>query len=126
MEGRVKERWRWNSKLGRLVQVDLGREDETPVAPAVFGDLPDYTSPIDGRLISGKAQRREDLKRNGCRPYEEGERQEAQRRREQDDARLERNVNETVERWWHEAPTQKREALARDLMAGADVNLERR
>jgi hypothetical protein len=28
-----------------------------------MGDLPAYTSPIDGRLVDGRAQRREDLKR---------------------------------------------------------------
>jgi len=36
-----------------------------------------YTSPIDDRPITSKQARVEDLKRNGCRPYETGEKEEA-------------------------------------------------
>jgi hypothetical protein len=32
----------------------------------VVSDLPDYASPIDGKIVSGRAARREDLKKNGC------------------------------------------------------------
>lgn len=39
-------------------------------APSVQVDIGGYTSPIDGRWIEGKAARREDLKRNNCRPWE--------------------------------------------------------
>jgi hypothetical protein len=35
-------------------------------APQVISDTPEYRSPIDGRLIDGRAARREDLKRNDC------------------------------------------------------------
>lgn len=35
-------------------------------APLVMPDTPTYLSPIDGREISGRAARREDLKRNNC------------------------------------------------------------
>lgn len=37
-----------------------------PVTPMIIRDIPDYRSPIDGRLISGRTQRREDLIRNDC------------------------------------------------------------
>jgi hypothetical protein len=45
----------------------------------IMRDTPEYVSPIcneDGRhpLIDGRAARREDLKRNGCREYDPGER----------------------------------------------------
>lgn len=39
--------------------------DEIAV-PAVLSDIPEYTSPIDGRLITSRSHRREDLKRNNC------------------------------------------------------------
>lgn len=39
-------------------------------APRVEPDLPSYTSPIDGRWIDGRKARNEDLKRNGCIPYD--------------------------------------------------------
>lgn len=33
-------------------------------------DIPDYVSPVTGKLVSGRVARREDLKRNGCIEYE--------------------------------------------------------
>lgn len=38
--------------------------------PYVVGDIPDYVSMASGKLVSGRVQRREDLKRTGCVPYE--------------------------------------------------------
>jgi hypothetical protein len=34
--------------------------------PTVISDIPEYASPIDGRLISSRSARREDLKRHNC------------------------------------------------------------
>jgi len=34
-------------------------------APIVRSDIPEYRSPIDGKLISSRSTRREDLKKNG-------------------------------------------------------------
>ena len=45
-----------------LVDANTYQEPESN-APFVFGDTPEYTSPIDGRLIDGRKQRREDLRR---------------------------------------------------------------
>ncbi len=39
-------------------------------APAVISDIPEYASPIDGRMITSRTHRREDLKRNNCVEYE--------------------------------------------------------
>lgn len=36
------------------------------VAPMVVPDIPDYRSPIDGRVIGSRSARREDLARNNC------------------------------------------------------------
>ena len=36
----------------------------------IIKPMPEYRSPIDGRLITTKHERREDLKRNGCYEYE--------------------------------------------------------
>ena len=38
--------------------------------PFVVSDIPDYRSPVDGRLISGRSQRREDLIRNNAVEWE--------------------------------------------------------
>lgn len=40
------------------------------VMPMVRSDIEPYASPIDGRMITSRSERREDLARNGCVPYE--------------------------------------------------------
>ncbi|HXF89586.1 MAG TPA: hypothetical protein VNK48_14620 [Xanthobacteraceae bacterium] len=54
--------WR-DKKTGRPIR------DKYPDAicqPYVLSDIPEYRSPIDGRLIASRSHRREDLRRNGC------------------------------------------------------------
>ena len=34
--------------------------------PYIVGDIPEYRSPIDGRLIGSRSERRDDLKRHNC------------------------------------------------------------
>lgn len=71
------------------------RDMELRIMPtAVHADLPGYQSPIDGRWIEGRAARNEDLKRNGCRPWEglATEQAEAAKAREAADAQLERTL----------------------------------
>jgi len=42
-----------------------------PIAvPYIMSDIPEYRSPVDGRVIGSRTQRRDDLKRNGCVEYE--------------------------------------------------------
>lgn len=36
------------------------------VMPSVQSDIPEYLSPIDGKPITSRSHRREDLKRNNC------------------------------------------------------------
>lgn len=58
-----------------------GNSMERVIVPAmVHMDIPAYQSPIDGREVRGRRARNEDLKRNGCRPWEglEAEKQHAQ------------------------------------------------
>lgn len=38
--------------------------------PMVQSDIEPYASPVDGRMITSRTQRRDDLARNGCVPYE--------------------------------------------------------
>jgi hypothetical protein len=40
--------------------------------PYIIGDIPDYVSPIDGKPITSRTHRREDLKRNDCVEWEPG------------------------------------------------------
>ncbi len=40
--------------------------------PYTIGDIQDYRSPIDGKPITSRSHRREDLKANDCVPWEPG------------------------------------------------------
>jgi len=42
-------------------------DPDAPLAtPATFGDLPGYTSPIDGKWVEGRRARQYDLESNNC------------------------------------------------------------
>ena len=84
-----------------------------------------YDSPIDGRPITSWAQRREDLARNGCQEYDPEMKKDAARFRAQQDAKLERAVDETVEETIEKMPSRKKELLERELSAGADIDVVR-
>ena len=62
---------------GRWVHFQTGEpmltEDQrkAPLAvPMIISDIPEYASPIDGRMITTRSERRDDLKRNNCVEYE--------------------------------------------------------
>ena len=38
--------------------------------PMVQSDIQPYASPVDGKMITSRTQRRDDLARNNCVPYE--------------------------------------------------------
>jgi len=44
-----------------------------PAAPYIRGDLPAYVSPVTGKPVDGRAARREDLARTGCREVDPSE-----------------------------------------------------
>ena len=61
--------WRDGHWVNRETGLRLISEDHKwqPVAPmAVIPDIPSYQSPVTGEVISGRAAKRDDLKRHGC------------------------------------------------------------
>ncbi len=51
-----------DKRTGKPMEVKAG-----PIcAPMVMSDIPEYHSPIDGRVIGSRSERREDLRRNNC------------------------------------------------------------
>ena len=60
----------FNETLGAMVDKATGERmvpiDAPLATPQVFGDTPDYQSPIDGRLVSGRRARRYDMESNNC------------------------------------------------------------
>lgn len=63
-------------------------------AAHIVKDIGSYFSPVDGKLITGRSQRREDLKRNNCREWEgfENEKKEAIKRADAADKEFDRKI----------------------------------
>lgn len=107
----MRRRYIWDRNRRELVEVPLERA--APVAPMVWDDLPPYDSPIDGRMVDGRRQRREDLKRSNCRPYEgrEQEGKEAAKVREANERALDQLAEKIAHRAWAEAPERVRKVF---------------
>lgn len=95
-----------------------------PMMIAVQADI-GYTSPIDGTPITSRKARAEDLKRNNCIPYEEGMKQDHERRQKEGEKRLEASVDSFVEAQVAQMPARKREKLETELKSGASVDAAR-
>ena len=80
-----------------------------------------YDSPIDGRPITNKYARIEDLARNNCREYDPGQRQDYDRKVKEADERLERSFEQSIDREIALMPARKREKLQAELEGGATV-----
>ena len=76
-------------------------------------DLPGYESPVTGEWVDGRAARRADLAKAGCRPWEglETERQEAARKREYRERDLDRLAEKMAHRAWADAPERLRKVF---------------
>lgn len=95
---------------GELVEKS---EASKPPTPYVIPDLPDYESPVDGKVVHGRAGRREDFKRTNCRPWEgrDQEQKEANRVRQYDDQKLDRRIDESAQRAYAQLHPDKRRLL---------------
>lgn len=109
-----------------LAKVALMEGRHSRKTPMVFvGRDIHYTSPVDGRVIRSKSEREDDMRRNGCIEYDPGMKQDAERRTKEQEAALERSIEQSVERDFHKMPTAKRERLANELVAGATAETVR-
>lgn len=70
--------------------------------PMVAVDYPAYVSPATGKVVEGKRAHLEDLKRSGCRIFEPGERQDADRRAKAEEARIDNFVETSVDKVYAE------------------------
>ena len=102
---------------------EIGKKVFSPAM--IVNSFESYESPIDGSVISTPAKRREDLARSGSIPYEPGMRQDADTLAKESEAKLEREMDNTVDRLLYEMPSRKREQLESELNSGADINYER-
>lgn len=99
---------------GKLVEVTTDyMQDVSGVL--IVPDLPGYESPVTGLWVEGRRQRREDLKRTGCRPYEgrEQETKEAARFRQYEDQKMDKSLDRAVHEAYYRLSPSKREMLRR-------------
>ncbi len=63
-----------------------------------FADLPEYVSPVSGKVVRGRRARKYDLESNHCRPYEgfEVEQREAKKVREHKDKQIEKTLDDAL------------------------------
>ncbi len=94
-------------------------------APAVVSDYPGYSCPITGSWIEGRKAHNENLKRHGCRVLEAGETEQVRQKAREEEASMDRGIDETVERFYEALPTVKREQLAAEITSGLDVSFDR-
>lgn len=107
-------RRRWIQRNGELIEV-TGEQRATPRGPFIWDDLPAYQSPVDGHEVRGRRARRDDLKRNRCRPWEgrQQEEKEAARQRGYQEQRFDRGLEEAARRAYHQLSLEKRRLLER-------------
>lgn len=86
-------------------------------SPIVRGDYEPYNCPITGKLISGKKEHEENLKRHHCRVLEPGEARDAARVRAEADKALEDKICETAAREVEKMSPRQQEQLALELGA---------
>lgn len=87
-------------------------------APSLSPDIANwdaYVSPASGKLITSKAQRREDMARTNSRPWEgmASEQQEAKRRKAYMEQKQDAQLHEAASRAFYQLPEQKRRELSR-------------
>ena len=84
-----------------------------------------YDSPIDGRPITSRQARIEDMKRNDCIEYDPEMKKDAAQRIKDKDAALERAVDYSVDAAIAAMPARKREKLEAEMTAGLTAVPER-
>jgi hypothetical protein len=66
----VKRDGRWvDASTGEPLLTEAQRNGPIPL-PYVLSDIDAYRSPIDGRVVNSRSDRRDDMKRHGCVEYE--------------------------------------------------------
>lgn len=95
-------------------------------APMIFvGQDIHYQSPVDGRVISSKHQRMDDLARNNCIEYDPEMKKDYQRRIAESEKKIDHAVDNHVDKVISQMPVRKREKLESELRAGATAEIVR-
>lgn len=58
--------WRNGQWVDKKTGEPTPKKSDGVVSVTIWPDIPDYQSPVTGDVISGRAARKEDLKKHGC------------------------------------------------------------
>lgn len=95
-------------------------------APMFTVDHTGYNCPITGDWIGSRRAHKENLAKHGCRVLEAGETDQARRVRQEQDQKLDKAIENTVERTIESWGSGKKEALHNELVNGKlDLTVER-
>ena len=73
-------RYRLDKRTGEFVPLEPGHVPNRRSGPILLGDYSAYDCPVTGKIIDGRYQHSENLKRQGCRLLEKGESRDSGRR----------------------------------------------
>lgn len=107
----------------RKMDLEFGPRRRAPMA-IVQKDIC-YDSPVDGRPITNKHARIDDLKRHGCVEYDPEMKTDYQRRVVEKERALDKSVDTFVESTVAQMPPRKRERLTAELQGGVNAEVTR-
>lgn len=110
----------WREKVAMMEGRHMRRAPMIFVSPDIH-----YQSPVDGRVITSKSARQDDLARNNCVEYDPEMKTDYRRRIAESEKALDKSVDEQVEKSISTMPARKRERLAGELRAGFDAEVVR-
>lgn len=105
------------------LSVDAG-ETKSQSMVIVRSDMA-YESPTTGHVITNDKARRNDLASSGCIEYDPEMKTDQKRRIEAEDAKLDRQMDETVDKMIDTLPSDKRARLENEMASGLDVEISR-
>jgi len=98
---------------------DCGAKSQKVIKPTMLNcDIApwdSYISPASGKLITSYKERDADMKETGTVDYDEGVKADSIRKRKADDKKLDKIVDETVEKAFEAMPVRKKEKLENEL-----------
>lgn len=84
-----------------------------------------YESPTTGNIITSDKARREDLAASGCIEYDPEMKTDQRRRIEAQDAKLDKEFDESIDKAIWALPADKKEKLEAEMSGGLDVDVVR-
>lgn len=126
-EGHRFERFVPLEKFEETQECACGAPSQRLISAPMFNvDATGYNCPITGDWIGSKHQHRENLAKHGCRVLETGETSAAAAYRAKEDAKLDKLIEDHVEREFEAFPSEKKEQLHNELVNGKlDLSVDR-